>query len=600
MLELTLNSKKNTKMKKHILFFAIVVSSIGLFSSCEDMFGNFLDKAPSAELTEDQVFANWKRTVYYHNDIYNFMRNGLARVNSSWLDAASDLGETSYSSGGVKNSLNLGNYYGDGCYPEVTDSWNHYYLGIRKCNIFLSAIDTVPPDLGMTPVDQAKEVKRMKAEAKFFRAYFYWELVLRYGPVPIITTPLNPTDADLNKKVRPATIQPCTDFILNELDSAFVNLDSQKGLATSLSGRITKEADAALKSRILLYLASPQYNTTGDVTKWQTAMDAAKNFITNFGSTFSLVQSGTSDKSLGYQLAINNPQHGGKNPEVIFWRNDGPGDWWQNESPVSFGGMGGLCPSQNLVDMYDMADGTSPFADYDETGAPVYDANGIPTVNASSAYSESSPYANRDPRFSKTVLYNGSTWWNVTIDTYDGGKDKPVGNGNATPTGYYNRKYHDDSQTNYITGGAMYRNWIFIRYAEILLNYAEARNEVLAVPDAEVYNNLDLVRQRSGITKKLSVTRPNMTKEQMRNYIRKERAVELCFEEHRWWDVRRWKVADKALSRPIYGMSIQKTDAGFTYTRVKVQDRYFEPKMYLYPIPEVELWKTNMINNPGW
>jgi hypothetical protein len=587
-------------MKKYIIYIVTALFFAGVFSSCEDMFGDFLEKAPGAELTEDQVFSNWKRTVYYHNDIYNFMRNGLARVNSSWLDAASDLGETSFVMGGVKTSINLGNYYGEGCAPEVINSWNHYYLGIRKCNIFLSAVDSVPADQGVTAAEHLLEVKRMKAEARFFRAYFYWELVLRYGPVPIITTRLSATDADLNTKERPSTVEPCVNFIIDELDAAFADLNSQKGMAVTLSGRITKEANAALKSRILLYMASPQYNTTSDAAKWQVAMDAAKNFITSYGTTFSLVQSVSSDKSLGYQYAINNPQHGGKNPEVILWRNDGPGDWWLSESPVSFGGWGGLCPSQNLVDMYDMADGTSPFAEYDETGSPVYDANGIPTVNAVSTYTEQNPYANRDPRFNRTVLFNGSMWWGQSIDTYNGGKDKPAGNGDATPTGYYNRKYHDDSQTNYLNGGTMYRNWIFIRYAEILLNYAEARNEVLAAPDAEVYNNLDLVRQRSGISKKLAVTHPDMTKEKMRNFIRKERAVELCFEEQRWWDVRRWKVAEIALSRPIYGMNIEKSGATFTYTRIKAQDRFFVPKMYLYPIPEVELWKTNMKNNPGW
>lgn len=589
-------------MKKLVIYLSIILITGTILVSCEDMFGDFLDKAPGADLPEEQVFKEWKKTEMFFYDIYNFLPTGLNYINSSWLDAATDLGITSYFWGGVRTSLNIGNYYNTGGAPEVVDKWYHYFRGIRKVNIFLAKVDSVPLGSDETPESRAEIAKRMKAEARFLRAYFYWELVLRYGPVPIILDRLNYDDENLNTYQRPETIKPCIDFILNELDEIYPDLmnDIDVARSTTLSGRITKGICKALKIRILLYMASPLYNTNNEIEKWQLAMQEAESFIYTLGHKGQKVYELMTDLTPinAYEKAINVPAFQ-NNKEIIFWRSNPKGDWWRSESPVSFGGYGGLCPSQNLVDMYDMADGKSPFTQYDETGAPVYDENGIPVaINPSSGYSDQNPYANRDPRFYKTVLYNGSIWWNETIDTYEGGKDKPLGNTDATPTSYYNRKYHNEA-AHYLYGGTVYRNWIIIRYAEILLNYAEARNEFIG-PDQEVYNTLQLLRSRAGISGNLLTDRPGMTKEEMRNFIRKERAVELCYEEHRWWDVRRWKVADKALSRPIYGMKIVKNGNNFTYSRIKVQDRPFEPKMYLYPIPEKEIWKTGMKNNPGW
>jgi hypothetical protein len=597
-------------MKKIILYTAIVIlSGIG-FTSCEDMFGDFLDKAPGADLTEEQVFNEWEKTEAYFFDMYNFLPGGLNYISNSWLDAASDLGVMSYSWGGTSTSFNLGNYFSGGAYNEVIFPWEQSYRLIRKVNIFLAKVDSVPLSSDESQAERDAATKLYKAEARFLRAYFYWELVRRYGPVPIITKRLNPNDPELDSFQRPSTIDPCMDFIFSELDTIYPDLMSDNASisqSTTLAGRITQGINLALKSRIALFMASPQYNTTNLPAKWQDAMNIANQFIATFGhkgnGTYGLYSvNGGSLKANDYENAINLPVFQGNN-EVIFWRNNGQGDWWQFETPVSFGGYGGLCPSQNLADMYDMANGQSPFAEYDETGAPVYSdaTNGIPDgINPASNYADTTPYIGRDPRFEKTILYNGSTWWNQSIDTYDGGKDKPAGNTDATPTSYYNRKYHNQGLTHYRNGGSAYRNWIIIRYAEVLLNYAEARNEYLDAPDAEVYNALQMLRDRVGIAGNLQADRP-MTKEQMRNFIRKERAVELSFEEQRWWDLRRWKVAEKALNRPIYGMRINKaSDGKFTYTRFKVQDRLFVPKMYLYPIPENEIWKTGMTNNPGW
>jgi hypothetical protein len=145
--------------------------------------------------------------------------------------------------------------------------------------------------------------------------------------------------------------------------------------------------------------------------------------------------------------------------------------------------------------------------------------------------------------------------------------------------------------------GTNYRNWIYIRYAEILLNYAEALNEINYSANRGTINGLlDQIRHRGGITGNMSSRSDLNSQEKMRNFIRKERTVELCFEEHRWWDVRRWNVAKEALSRDIIGVDIASNGR---YTRKVAQKRVFEDRMYLYPIPEGEYWKTSF-QNPGW
>jgi len=591
-----LNSKFKI-MRKNILFTLLLAAGMGLFSSCEKMFGDYLDKQPSNELTEEQVFSSFTNLEAFHYDTYNFLRNGIARINNSWMDAATDLATTSFSSGGTRTSFNIGNYYAASGAPEIRDTWEHYFRGIRKCNTLLQRIDAVPGDPGKTPEINAANVVRMKAESRFLRAYFFWELCLRYGALPIIEEPLDPENPTINDLPRPSSEKECFQYILKELEESYAGLDVT--VENNDLGRITKPVSLALQSRIKLYLASPRYSNLGLAT-WQDAANAALLFINNFGngSPFKLVTE-SGDPTTAYSRALYQPSFDG-NKEVIFWRNDAPNQWWINESPVGYGGGGGLSPSQNLVDMYDMANGTSPFASYDNTGAPVYTAGNGVSVNPASGYDDQKPYENRDPRFYGTILYNGAIWWNRPIETIVGGTDNPIGNANATPTGYYNKKYHSDQSDHSFNDVKPWnRNWIFIRYAEILLNYAEALNEA-GGPGDEVFNALQQLRDRVGMTALLKNRADLQDKDALRKFIHKERTVELAFEDHRSWDVRRWNVAKEALSRPIYGMVITGSGSNLTYTRKVVQTRVFEDKMYLYPIPEEEIWKTGIKNNPEW
>lgn len=486
-------------MKKTLLYslFTLSIASTTL-TSCEEMFGDFLDKQPSGELTGDEVFSDWGLMEQFHFDTYNFLRHGALRINNSWLDAATDLGHTSYASGGVRTTFNIGNYYGSGGAAELTDTWEHYYRAIRKCNMILERIENVPKDTDLSEENYQRQKTQYISEARFFRAYFYWELFLRYGPIPLVTTVLDP-DGDLlsDYTERPSLKEYVIDFVLKELQ------ECEKGLMTyntesTYGGRIMQPVARALYSHIMLYMASPRYSNESGIT-WQQAADAAQSFINDYGSNYALITNESDPKAALTNAWLLTP-YTENNTEMIFYRNDGTIGWSgiANDTPVGEGGNGGLCPSQNLVDMYDMIDGSSPFTEYDETGAPVYHGT-TPDVNEASGYSDAHMWENRDKRLEATILYNGVTWGNGVINVVRGQRDNPIGNANATQTGYYVRKLIPETILSNEHGGNSRRLWTYIRYAEILLNRAEALNEVEG-PTEEVCNLLDQIRHRAGIT----------------------------------------------------------------------------------------------------
>lgn len=442
------------KINRTLIYTLLAATLSGTsLTSCEEMFGDFLDKQPSNELTEEETFSLWTNMEEFHYDTYNFLRHGIGRINNSWMDSATDLGETSYSNAGTRVSFNIGNYYSAEAANELTDVWGNYYRAIRKCNMLLEKIDEVSQAEEDTYDVYLRDKAVYKAEARFFRAYFYWELFLRYGPVPLVTKVLDP-DGDLisDYKERPTTKAYVQEFILKELaecESDLLTVEEVQAELDKLSGRVWQPAARALACRIKLYMASPRFAGQTDIT-WQDAADAAKSFITDFGDTgkFKLWQEDNATAEANYANAILKPAtDNGKNPEIIFWRNDGTFGWSavENDTPVGEGGKGGMCPSQNLVDMYDLADGTSPFTEYDDTGAPVYNSttsNGVPapTVKSGVRYNDANPCYNRDPRLAASILYHGVDWNDGTINVIKGQRDNPIGNASVTPTGYYLRK----------------------------------------------------------------------------------------------------------------------------------------------------------------
>ena len=590
-------------MKKYSIFALALAMGAMTLTSCEDAFGNFLDKQPSNELTKAEVLGSFTLLEQNHNDTYNFLLHGANRINNSWLDAATDLAESSIGTSGTRTSFNIGNYYGGGGAAELTSVWESRYRGIRKCNITINTLEAENADK-LRPADLSVELFQTRkanfiAEARFLRAYFYWELFLRYGPVPMVTTELDPNGDLMTGYTERPDLKTFMDFLFKEVKECEAGLKTYAETSDeTYAGEVNQPTARALCVRMMLYMASPRFSAQSGIT-WQQAADAAKDFLADYGDNYRL-ETRTNGGVAAYNNAWLLNSYADKNPEVIFFRNDVAIGWSgiSTDTPVGEGGQGGLCPSQNLVDMYDMEDGSAPFTQYDATGAPVY-VNGKPTVNAESGYTDQNMWKNRDPRFAASVLYQGSEWNGRSINVIYGQSDNPIGNQNVTPTGYYVRKYIPETILSSNHSGTAKRLWRIFTYSEILLSYAEALNEAdYAGNKALVCNLLDQIRHRGGIIGNVANRADLNSQTAMRNFIHKERTIELAFEEHRWWDVRRWNVAGEALGRDIYGIDVA---ADGTITRKVAQQRKWQDKFYLYPIPEAEVWKIGQdFQNEGW
>ncbi len=241
------------------------------------------------------------------------------------------------------------------------------------------------------------------------------------------------------------------------------------------------------------------------------------------------------------------------------------------------GAWGGFSPTQNLVDAYEMK-------------------NGKMITDPASGYDPQNPYKDRDSRLDQSILRNGSQWKGVVVETFDGGNAQNPANGDRTKTGYGLKKLLDEQ---YVTADQVYQggdnDWIYIRYAEVLLNYAEAQNEAVG-PDASVYKAINDVRKRAG-----QPDLAGLSQSQMRESIRNERRVELCFEEHRFWDVRRWKLGQTYFGVPVNRVKVTKTGATFNYTIQELEKRTYKDFYNLLPIPQSERDKNpNLSQNTGY
>jgi hypothetical protein len=445
--------------------------------------------------------------------------------------------------------------------------------------------------ISIVPVAAIFPAQRVEGEMRFLRAFFYFELTKRFGGVPIMNKVYEVND-DINLSRN--TYDECVNFMLADLDKAVTLLGNDADYGASNYGRATKGAALALKARVLLYAASPLNNPTGDKQKWRVAADAAKAVIDL--NLYSLQST--------YDNILNVPQ----SSEYIMIKIRGPrpidgifADFAM--SPGSGGAQGQMNPTQNHVDMYEAVkkDATGKII----SSAPINDPN--------SGYTLQNPYANRDPRFYANILYNGAPWQGKQIETWSQtaangtvnyGKDYNATNITFTATRYYCRKYWPEVYVRLGgTSGTALLNYVFFRYGEILLNYAEALNEAGgATPDADVYTRINEIRARVGMPG-LPV---GLDQTAMREAVRHERAIELAFEDHRWYDIMRWKNGPELIAKPVYGMNVVKnTNGTFTYTPVLLgnnfQKVYFD-YMHRYPIPKQEIYKSKgvLVQNPGW
>lgn len=561
----------NTKFFRYV-FVSMAVGSAFTLCSCND----FLDREEDSFIDKTATFDSYNRTKQYLTYAYSLLPEGLNRFSGgALLGAATDDACFAIESSNIQQ-FNNGSW---NALNNPDNVWDRYFAGIAKCCTLLENSNHVNLDISrLDPAKRVeyennlKDIRMWRAEAHFLRAYFNFELLKRYGPIPIIKSTLD-INKDYSDTPRP-TMKEVVEFIAKDCDIAADSLELTPWRnMNDAFGRATKGAALALKSRLLLYAASPLYvdfgdideaNKPSDATLWKAAADAAK----------AVIDLNQYELAPAYDDLFKNDF---QNKEYIFVRRyPSNSDFEKSNFPVSYGGKGGTNPSQNLIDDYEMLDGTA--FDWND---PVKAAH---------------PFENRDERLLATVLMNGVLFKGKRIATYPGGADA-MPNPNATKTGYYLRKFLNEN-VNIQTGGGSDGHVVpLFRLAEIYLNYAEALNEYDPTnPDIAVY--LNKIRERVSLPDVPS----GLTQEQMRTLIHHERRVELAFEEHRFWDVRRWKVASSTLGAPVKGVKITQDDAGnFTYSPVQVEQRVFQPKMYWYPIPQSEVLKLHhWEQNKGW
>lgn len=562
-------------MKQKRILFGLACMS--LMVSCAD-----LDYHEYTTYDKNYVFTDFDRTAGVVTDIYSFLDSDIPTDGS--LCSACDESEYAWSWSSVFG-------YTDGRWSPSNPYSRWDFAGIRRANFFLT--EYVNADFSELKYDkdyeaEMKRFNRYPYEVRFLRAYFYFNLARAYGDVPLITKVL--TEDEANQVTR-TPVAEVFDFIVKECDAIleadqlpvrYSDLvgDAANGSSTD-GGRVTKQAVMALKARTLLYWASPLFTKESNSDLWRQAAQANKDVI-DFCTANGI--------SLGKYSEIwgtNNWQAG----EMIFVRRVGDMNWPETTNfPVGMeNGNSGNCPTQTLIDAYEMQ------------------ATGLAWDEPGSGYDQTDPYAGRDPRLAMTIAVNGDKWPDTNpnpLETYQGGRNGlPLAG--ATPTGYYLKKYLDktiDISTS--TGsGSTRHNWVTYRLGEFYLNYAEAVFNYLGSADAtdgtftmSAVDAVNVVRSRSDVNMPGFPT--GLSNDEFTEKYRRERMVELAFEGHRFWDVRRWK--DGASQRSIIEMQITKNGDRYTYNRVP-KPRYWDDKMYLFPIPDSEIRKNpNLTQNPGW
>ncbi|WP_342990729.1 MULTISPECIES: RagB/SusD family nutrient uptake outer membrane protein [Bacteroides] len=608
------------KILKNIMLGTLAVAAV---SACNT---DFLEQKALSKIYEENVFTDSVQSLGMVNALYNDINysykqsrfgNGGYEIGLDEAEPYKDISQWSYMF--LKGAVNPSN--------ANKTAWTLTYEKIREANLFLKNMGTIPvtkPTLDC-----------WEAQVRFLRAWFIFQQVKHYGGVPLVGDKIFTDQETINLPRN--TYEDCINYIVSECDAAAKVLPYKMDFNTeSEKGRATKGAALALKARVLLYAASPLVNCArsddpehlisyGDTKneRWKAAYEAA----------LVLMNKGTKPddpKEFTYELyKETNPYFYNlflqKEPCVenifSFWPQTG--DTKTNMeletacNPPSrqtrYAGRPTDFPTQQLVDAFPMADGTSieDAKQKSESDPYYYPGDG------------SKMYTNRDPRLEATVAYNGmmrpmQSFPNAELRTYTG--VIPSGNNdvssaqkdgiyaqNATRTGYYRMK---GLSKDIHSSGELYRPSMLIRYAEILLNAAEAANEMddraSLMPD--VYEWLRAIRERAGILKggpgNEYGIKDNMSKEEMRKFIRNERRIELAFEEHRYWDVRRWKAFEEEGLVHFWteGMEITRAaDGTFSYRRIQVEERSNPENLYWWPIPASEITKSPAVKqNPGY
>lgn len=598
-------------MKRSTAILSVAIMLTGGMLSCKRP----LYVVPVEFKSAEDVFSDSARAEYFINNAYTDMPADVGN-SYNWMDgnamlaSASDEAmhiSTNKTSPSAPQRMSAGNWNPSNMrYYRASDgageigSWLKWggYHGNRKVNTALKNMHLLPSNVS------ERFKNRLKGEALFIRAMHHWFIFQKWGGIPVVDKSFEASDDVLLPR---NSVRTVVDFIAKSCDEAFVLLPAEPYTEPSEIGRADRGSCLALKARVLLYAASPLYNRAGpdsltaygnaDPERWKLAAEAAQQLVDlNWYQLYKPSVNGQKN----YQELFTAWGAGNSNREFIFARLRTPNRDTENDNfPAGFtNARGGTCPSQDLVDAYEMEDGT--------------------VFNWSDPVQGKDPYLKRDPRFYASIIYNGAKYakfankTNYTFQTYTGG-DNAQGLAKSE-TSYYLMKFMDYANVNPAQGsGSAYHNWAYFRYAEVLLNLAEAGNEAggpgYIVPGATSaltpVDALNLIRARAGmpdVQTSLAKRGQPLNQAVLRELIRNERRIELAFEDHRYYDVRRWMIIEQ-LPKFIRGCVITKeADGSFSYDpAVVAENKVFDTKHYFFPIPQTEVNRNpNMQQNPGW
>ncbi|MBT33026.1 MAG: RagB/SusD family nutrient uptake outer membrane protein [Thalassobius sp.] len=543
-------------MKRIFLNYKMVLIALLFATACND-----LDLAPTNKFTEENYWTSTDKAETVLNTAYMDM----TRSNYFFFNEA--LSDNAYMGRGDSDNVKtISSGQQDPATSRFGGEWNMHYAGIKTCNVFLQNVDRVP-DI------EESHLARLKAECRFIRAFHYFQLTSWFGDVPLFAEDISLEDS---KTIGRTSHSEVVDFVLTELEESAAVLPTNNEYADTERGRITKGAAIALMARVHLYESDWQQVATTTEQLMNGNTNGTYELFSSYNGIFQPENEYNNEVILDHQYV---PVY--RTYSALF-----------DLAPLSVGArVNTMAPTQELVDNYIMMNGKA----IDEDG---------------SGYDEADPYSNRDPRLSSTVVYNMFEWEKADGSTQtiyiepgsapdeSAARDEYEPGGNSTSTGYYLRKYYDPtSQVNFQSG----LNLILIRYADVLLMYAEAKNEMNEMSESVWNTTIRALRERAGFTDPGALTfNSSWSQDELREIIRNERRSELAMEGLRIFDILRWKTAEDVLNGYPHGAKFgeEGTDNGY----IRLEQRVFDPnKHYLWPIPRAERdLNPNLGQNPGW
>lgn len=582
-------------MKKKLLYTCIAASFALSLGSCSDV----MDVTPDGRLSLEEVFANPDYTAAYFSQAFDNLPHKM--MNYYWFDnLPSALSDESWSCDDVEGVGAINAYKGQGsarenlfetCYNENFECqyWERYWKSIRTINVFLQNIPTAA-------VNSETDRSRMTAEAHVLRAYYYLQLIKWYGALPIIKVPF-PDDVDYST-VKKSSAVDCLKFVVEDCETAMLCEDLPWRIVNDREfRRLTRAMAAAIRSQAALYAASPLYNTGGE-NLWDYAYEKNKDSYQKLkanGYELYTQQHHPEEYLNAYGEYFAQNATGGANPidRETIWLDikDNWGMWWVWGLPIQSNYRAGCVPSQELVDAYDMLETGKPVLDLKQ---PYLDETHLqPNYTEGSGYNPARPYEGRDPRFYATIIYNGASIYvgntKSVVQTYNGGNSELRDNDRRyTCTGYYLNKYRNWQAYSGLSGQD--GKWKHYRMGEVYLNLAEAAIEAGHIDEGLALIND--IRHRAGFDPSVDVTAT--TQEEARLLLRHERQVEFAFEEHRFFDTRRWTRNEEDLENEKFctGMRAKRSGLKLTYERFIVGSDGSSPsklsykaKWHFLPIP---------------